>query len=151
MVRTRGGSRYRPRVRFSTPEMEDTGTSGAADAHSLDLPADTQPALAPAAIPEEPQAFRRYQTRMGPRALLRCLRDDTEGLVLPSEPGHQARRSLLDLGPSRHLLQLIRVRRLSYLHVLGSHDRCSATIRFPGTSIFMPENSMGSHIMIYQH
>ena len=48
--------------------MEDTGTSGAADAHSPDLPVDTQPALAPAAIPKEPQAFRRYQTRMGPQA-----------------------------------------------------------------------------------
>ena len=68
MVRTCGGSRYRPRVRFSTPEMEDPSTSGAADAHSPDLPADTQPALAPAALPEEPQGFRRYQTRMGPRA-----------------------------------------------------------------------------------
>ena len=68
MVRTRGGSRYKPRVRFSTLEMEDTGTSGAVDAHSPDLPVDTQPALAPATILEEPQAFRRYQTRMGPRA-----------------------------------------------------------------------------------
>ena len=48
--------------------MEDPDTSGAAGAHSPDLPADTQPALAPAAIPEEPQGFRRYQTRMGPRA-----------------------------------------------------------------------------------
>ena len=68
MVRTHGGSRYRPRVRFSTPEMEDPGTFGAAGAHSPDLPAVTQPALAPAAIPEEPQGFRCYQTRMGPRA-----------------------------------------------------------------------------------
>ena len=68
MVSTRGGSRYRPRVRFNTPEMEDPDTSGAAGAHSLDLPADTQPALAPSAIPEGPQGFRRYQTRMGPRA-----------------------------------------------------------------------------------
>ena len=67
MVRTCGGSRYRPRVRFSTLEMEDPGTSEAAGAHSPDLPADTQPALAPAAIPEEPQGFWRYQTRMGPR------------------------------------------------------------------------------------
>ena len=47
MVRTRGGSRIRPRVRFSTPEMEDQ---------------------APATVPEEPQGFRRYHTRMGPRA-----------------------------------------------------------------------------------
>ena len=72
MVRTSGGHRYRPRVRFSTLEMEDASTSKAADAHSQDLSADAQPALAPAAILEEPQAsnpsFRRYQTRMGPRA-----------------------------------------------------------------------------------
>ena len=68
MVRTHGGSRYKPKVSFSTPKMEDLGTSGAAGAHSSDLLAVTQPALAPAAIPEEPQGFRRYQTRMGPRA-----------------------------------------------------------------------------------
>ena len=47
MVRTRGGSRFRPRVRFSTPEMEESAL---------------------VAVPEEPQIFRRYQTRMGPRA-----------------------------------------------------------------------------------
>ena len=47
MVRTRGGSRLRPRVRFSTPEQEEQ---------------------APVTIPEEPQRFRRYQTRIGPRA-----------------------------------------------------------------------------------
>ena len=48
--------------------MEDPGPFGAAGTHSPDLPADTQPTLAPTAIPEEPQGFRRYQTRMGPRA-----------------------------------------------------------------------------------
>ena len=69
MVRTHGGSRYRPTVRFSTPELEDPGTSEAAGAHSSDLLAVTQPTLAPVAIPEEPQGFLRYQTRMGPRAL----------------------------------------------------------------------------------
>ena len=68
MVRTQGGYRFRPRVRFSTPEMEEPGISAAAGAHSPDLPAVVQPTLAPAAIPEEPQGFRRYQTRMGPRA-----------------------------------------------------------------------------------
>ena len=68
MVRTRGGSHYRPRVRYSTPEREDLGTSKAASAYSPDLPAVTQPSLAPAAIPEEPQGFRHYQTMMGPRA-----------------------------------------------------------------------------------
>ena len=56
MVRTRGGHRYRPRVRFSTPERGDAGTSRDADAHSPDLSAETQPALAPTAISEEPQA-----------------------------------------------------------------------------------------------
>ena len=68
MVHTRGGSRYRPRVRFSTPELEDPNTFGAAGAHSPDLPSVEQPTLAPAAVPKEPQGFRRYQTRMGPRA-----------------------------------------------------------------------------------
>ena len=48
--------------------MEDPDTSEAAGAHSPDPPAVTQPTLAPAIIPEEPQGFRRYQTRMGPRA-----------------------------------------------------------------------------------
>ena len=68
MVRTRVGSHYRPRVRFSTPEREDPETSGATRVHSPDLHTDAQPAVAPVAIPEEPQGFQRYQTRMGPRA-----------------------------------------------------------------------------------
>ena len=68
MVRTRGGSHYRPRVRFSIQEREDPDTTGSAHAHSPDLPAVEQPTVAPVAIPEEPQGFRRYQTRMGPRA-----------------------------------------------------------------------------------
>ena len=68
MVRTCGGSHYRPRVRFSTPEIEDPGTSKVAGAHSPDLPAVAQPTLAPTAILEEPQGFSRYQTRMGPWA-----------------------------------------------------------------------------------
>ena len=57
MVRTRGGSRLRPQVRFSTPEREAPAP----------VPA---PVLSPVpkAVPEEPQGFRRYQTRMGPRA-----------------------------------------------------------------------------------
>ena len=53
MVRTRGGSRLRPRVRFNTLEQEDQA-----------------PVLAPVIepVPEESQGFWRYQTRMGPRA-----------------------------------------------------------------------------------
>ena len=57
MVRTRGGSRLRPRVRFSTPER----------VASAPAPAPV-PSSVPEAVPEEPQGFRRYQTRMGPRA-----------------------------------------------------------------------------------
>ena len=59
MVRTRGGSRLRPRVRFSTPKRE-----APAPAPVLAL----VPSPVPEAVPEEPQGFRRYQTRMGPRA-----------------------------------------------------------------------------------
>ena len=53
MVRTRGGSRLRPRVRFSTPEQAEQAPA---------------PDVVPDPILEEPQRFRRYQTRMGPRA-----------------------------------------------------------------------------------
>ena len=53
MVRTRCGSRLRPRVRFSTPEQAEQAPASAA---------------VPDPVPEEPQGFRRYQTRMGPRA-----------------------------------------------------------------------------------
>ena len=57
MVRTRGGSRIRPQVRFSTLEREEQAL----------VPA---PVLEPVprAVPEEPLGFRRYQTWMGPRA-----------------------------------------------------------------------------------
>ena len=57
MVRTRGGSRLRPWVRFSTPEREAPAP----------VPAPVLPPV-PEAVPEEPQRFRRYQTRMRPRA-----------------------------------------------------------------------------------
>ena len=53
MVRTRGGSRLRPRVMFSTPEQAEQAPTSAAF---------------PEPVPEEPQGFRRYQTRIGPRA-----------------------------------------------------------------------------------
>ena len=57
MVRTRGGSRVQPRVRFSTPERETAAP----------VPAPV-PSPVPEAVPDEPLGFRRYQTRMGPRA-----------------------------------------------------------------------------------
>ena len=61
MVRTRSGSRLRPRVRFNTPEREEQAPVPAPDPAPV-------PALVPEAVPKEPQGFRRYQTRMGPRA-----------------------------------------------------------------------------------
>ena len=61
MVRTIGGShRLRPRVRFSIPEREEQALVPAVPAPA--------PEPAPEAVPEEPQGFRRYQTRMGPWA-----------------------------------------------------------------------------------
>ena len=132
MVRTHGGHRYRPRVRFSTPEREDAGTSKAVDAHSLDLPAETQPALAPAAIPEEPQASeppsRRYQTRVGPRAPS-PMPQRRRRRALPSKRARTSGRgSLRDLDPSRHLLLLMRVHRLCYHRPRGSGAPCSSVI-----------------------
>ena len=61
MVRTRGGSRLLPRVRFSTPEREGQAPVPAP------VP-DPVLALVLEVVPKEPQRFRRYQTRMGPRA-----------------------------------------------------------------------------------
>ena len=61
MVRTRGGSRLRPRVKFSTPEREEQAPV------PTPIP-DPVPAPVPEAVQEEPHWFRRYQTRMGPRA-----------------------------------------------------------------------------------
>ena len=57
MMRTRGGSRLRPRVIFNSPEREAPAP----------VPAPV-PSPVPEAVPEEPQGFRRYQTWMGPRA-----------------------------------------------------------------------------------
>ena len=59
MVRTRGGSCLRPRVRFSTPERETPAPA---------LVPTPVPSPVLEAVPEEPQGFRRYQTRMGPQA-----------------------------------------------------------------------------------
>ena len=61
MVRTRGGSRFQPRVRFSIPEREASAPAPAP------VPAPV-PSPVPEAVPEEPQGLRRYQRRMGPRA-----------------------------------------------------------------------------------
>ena len=63
MVRTQGGSRVRPRVRFSTPERE----AAAPAPIPAPVPAPV-PSPVPEAVPDEPLGFRRYHTRMGPWA-----------------------------------------------------------------------------------
>ena len=151
MVRTCGGYRYRPRVRFSTPEMEDADTSRATDAPSPDLPVVTQPALAPTSIPEEPQAFQRYQTRMGPRApspvpQRRSRRDRPSKRARISGLGESSRSRPkpspppTDEGSSPPLSPASRIRR-----PLFTYDP------IPGTWIYVPEISMGSHTMMYRH
>ena len=66
MVCTKGGSRHlRPRVRFSTPERDEQASVPAPVPTPVPAPV-PNPVLE--AVPEEPQGFRRYQTRMGPRA-----------------------------------------------------------------------------------
>ena len=70
MVRTRGGSRVRPRVRFSTLEREAAAPVPAPVPEPevvAPVPA-PEPSPVPEAVPDEPLGFRRYQTRVGPRA-----------------------------------------------------------------------------------
>ena len=132
MVRTRGGNRVRPRGQTSTLVRDGTGTSRAARGHSSAQYTEAPSALTPTtalmqspastAIPEEPLGSevpsRRYHTRVGPRTTpppppLLYIHDHPGGPCLPSGPGHLARGSFRGLGPSLHLLQLLRVYRLS--------------------------------------
>ena len=103
MVRTLGGSRLRPWVRFSTPEREVPAL----------VPAPV-PSPVPEAVPEEPQGFRRYQTRMGPWAPSHVPQRRARRARPPSGPAHRAQVSHLPLG--RHHLQLLQLpRRLHHL------------------------------------
>ena len=83
MVRTRGGSRVRPRVRFSTPEREAAAPVPAPvpepevvapvpvpvpEPEATALVSAPELSPVPEAVPDAPLGFRRYQTRVGPRA-----------------------------------------------------------------------------------
>ena len=80
-------------------------------------------------------------TRRGwdPGPLPRCLRDDAggpgppSGPGLPSGPGHQTRGNPRDLGPSRHLPQLMRAHHPSLHQPRGSGVPCSPVTQFRGT------------------
>ena len=165
MVRTHGAHHYRPKVQFSTPEREGVGTFRTTTAHSPAQVIETPPALAPAialiqgpapaSISEEDQASKppskRYQTRVGPRPPS-PVHPRPRRMAPPSKRAWTfGLRCLRDLGPSRRLLQLIRVHRPNYHHIQGSRVRCLAMIRSQGTSIFVPETSMESHTTTYRH
>ena len=139
MVRTRGGYSFRPRVRFRTTEMEEAGTSAAAGVHSSGLHTDTQPTVAPVAVPEEPQGFRRYQTRLGPRApspvpqrrrrkARPSKRARTSGLGESSTSRPQPSPSLAEESSSAHLSSASRIRRSLFTRTpipgnVDLHDR----------------------------
>ena len=133
MVRTQGGYRFRPRVRFSTPEMDDPGTSAAAGVHSPGLHRNTQPAVAPATVPLEPQGFRRYQTRVRPQTPSLVPQRRRRRARPPSGPGHQARGSPRCLGPSYNLPELRTAHRPIYPQPRGLGGHCSLGPRFRGT------------------
>ena len=82
MVRTRGGSRLRPRVRFSTPEEEEQAPT-------------TAIALILSLRSLKGSGGIRRGWDLGP--LPQCLREDPGGPGPPNGPGHQAR------GSPRHL------------------------------------------------
>ena len=92
MVRTRGGSRLKPRVRFSTPERGEQAPVPAPDPAPV-------PAPVLEAVLEEPQGFKRYQTWMGPRAPSPAPQRRSRR----ARPSKRARTSVLDeSSSSRH-------------------------------------------------
>ena len=132
MVRTRGGSRLRPRVRFSTPEQEEH---------------------APVTVPEEPQGFRRYQTRMGPRApspvpQRRSRRARPSKRARTSGPGESS-TSRLEPSPSPVAAE----ERSSpiYRRPRGSGGHFLLGPRYRGTSICVPGIFMESLFTTCQH
>ena len=129
MVRTHGGHRYRPKVRFCTPQRDGAGTSRFADARSPDQATETPHTLAPTSLPEEAQASdppsRRYQTWVGPRApspvhLRPRRRAPPSKRAQTSGPGESSRSRPekspppADQGSSPQLSPTSRIRRLMY-------------------------------------
>ena len=119
MVRTRGGSRLRPRVRFSTPEREAPAPAP--------VPAPV-PSTVPEVVPEKPQGFRRYQTRMGPQApspvpQRRARRARSSKLTRTSGPGESSSSrpqpspatSAAEMTSSPQLSPASRIRRLLFV------------------------------------
>ena len=150
MVRTHGGQLFRPRGKTRTPARDGAGTSRATAGHYPAQDAEAPPALPPttammqsppsADIPEESQGAeppsRRYHTRVGPHPPLLCIHGHHRGHRLPRGPGHLARGSLHDLGPSLYSLQLPKVlhhHHLSYPLLRGLGVYYLVVTRYPGT------------------
>ena len=138
MVRTRGGSCLRPRVRFSTPEREEQAPV---------------PAPVPEAVSEEPQGFRRYQTRMGPWApspmpQRRSRRARPSKRARTSGPGE----SSSSRPPQSPLYQLQRRHhRLSCRLLPGLGGRCSSRTPSRGMYGSTAESSIRSHTTMSRH
>ena len=146
MVRTRGGFRLRPRVRFSTPEQEEHAPVLAP------VPAPV-PTPVPEAVPEEPQGFRRYQTRMGPRAPSPVPQWRSRRARPPSRPAHQARVSHPHPGLSRHLLHQLQRRhhRLSCRLLPGFGGRYSSGTPSRGMYDSTAESSIKGRTTMSRH
>ena len=139
MVRTRGGSRVRPRVRFSTPERETAAP----------VPAPV-PSPVPEAVPDEPLGFRRYQTRMGPWAPSLVPRRRARRARPSKGPALRAQASHHLLGPhhqSQHLLR--RHPHLSYHQPHGSGGPFSLDTPFRGMQSYVADHSSRSRSMTF--
>ena len=119
MVHTRCGSRLRPRVRFSTLEQKEQASV---------------PDLVTEPVPEEPQGFRSYQTRMGPWAPSPVPQRRSRKAQPISGPVHQVQGSPYPLSLSRRLprQQQRQPHRPSYRLPRGLGDRCSLGPPIPG-------------------
>ena len=146
MVRTRGGSHLRPRVRFSTLEREEQAQVPAP------VPAPV-PSSVPEVVPEEPQGFRRYQTRMGPRApspvpQRRSRRARPSKRARTSEPGESS-SSRPQPRQSHQLLR--RHHHLSCRPLPGFGGRCSSGTPSRGMYGSTAEGSIRSRTMMSWH
>ena len=146
MVRTRGGSRLRPRVRFSTPEREEQAP----------VPAPIRPQYHLKSLRQSLRSLRDSDdTKLGwdpePRHL--CLSGDLGGPGPPSGPAHQARVSHPHPGLSHR--QPHPQRRL-HLHLScrllpGLGGRCSSGTPSRGMYGSTAEISIRSHTTMSRH
>ena len=138
MVRTRGGSRLRPPVRFSTPEQEEQPQfqlqSLSQSLRSLRGSGGTRPGWDPGPLPQ-------------------CLRGDPRGPDPLSGPVHQDQGSHRHPGLNHHSprQQQRPAHRPIFRLLRGSDDLYLLGPRYRGTSICAPETFMESHTTTCRH